>query len=92
MDRLLSDEEIREIDSHHFSPSPYGGCVMNAENARKECLAGQDAKTAVIVRKEVNEEWVKWIEDNAAYSYFTDGKRITINVAKWQARKKECGL
>ncbi len=85
MDRLLSAEQVSNILKYR----PVTGYI---KESIIDLIKAQDAKTASIVRKEVNEEWVKWIEDNAAYSYFTDGKRITINVAKWQARKKECGL
>jgi hypothetical protein len=54
MDRLLSEQEMAEIDNRHTSPSPYGGVILNMINARKECLASQLAKT--------DKEWVEWLE------------------------------
>ncbi len=88
-DRLLSPEERQDS---YGKIKFIGDNSIDASEFADALLKAQDAKTAPIVRKEVNEEWVTWFEGNAAYSYFTDGKRITINVAMWQAHKKEVEL
>jgi hypothetical protein len=95
MDRLLSEQEMAEIDNRHTSPSPYGGVILNMINARKECLAAQLAKA--------DKEWVEWafvICRNPSHSsgYWTKGSKLMQHQPRcecaecWQERKKEIGL
>ena len=67
-------------------------------------LIAQDAKTAPIVRKEVNEEWVAAIDEiinncsaigsgcDCEYYSKCDDIPMAKNCLRWQARKKEVGL
>lgn len=57
-DRLLSDEEM-ELDWTDDDGNPTDKMRLT-KSELLELLAAQDLKTA----KEVNTDWVKWIEDN----------------------------
>jgi hypothetical protein len=95
MDRLLSEQEMAEIDNRHTSPSPYGGVILNMINARKECLASQLAKA--------DKEWVEWVEklpyeqfDNEGFPTEIDSKAshrcYLIGHNTLQERKRSIGL
>ena len=78
-DRPLSDVRIRDIWDSNANPI----------DGKKELCKEQDKQTA----KEVNAEWVKWIEENF-HAYFTNGNesRIirggSIEEKTWQERKR----
>jgi hypothetical protein len=87
MDRLLSEQEMAEIDNRHTSPSPYGGVILNMINARKECLASQLAKA--------DKEWVEWLESNLFHEtdYGLEFNCLSkFALGDWQERKKEIVL
>jgi hypothetical protein len=81
MDRLLSDIEITEIDNRHYSPSSYGGVVLNMINSRKDCIEAQLSKT--------DKEWIKWIENNLMECSYHKEPFMCIPVINWEVRKKE---
>jgi hypothetical protein len=84
MDRLLSELEITEIDNRHYSPSFYGGVVLNMTNARNDCIKAQLAKA--------DKEWVEWIDKIRLHMGCGGTEYIAIPLSEWQERKKEIGL
>lgn len=89
--RLLSEQEMVEIDNRHTSPSSFGGVVLNMINARKECLTAQLTKT--------DKEWVEWVVIEATVISLGDeqgelanGDYVAIPVERWQQRRKEIGI
>lgn len=59
-DRLLSDTELNNLYCQDCTSKH--GCNQNCEGflLAEKAIKVQDAKTAPIVRKETDEEWVKW--------------------------------
>ena len=92
-DRLMSEQEIDKV---YVSWSANTPDILQVYDYVKEVVKAQDAKTAAIVRKEVNEEWVEWL-DKLFCIRFSNGETevksyIAITYGEWQERKKGVGL